>query len=149
MTWLADLHDNLLYGRTGRLINCVGGIFTTLLCITGIVIWWPGTEDWRASLGVRWKNRKGFNWTLHSVMGLWSILFVFMWGITGVYLSIPVSFNNLVDYLEPMDPKNYKLLASEIQILFYAAQLHFGRFGGWKMELAWATIGVVPAACCL
>ena len=146
MTWLADLHDNLLYARTGRMINGAGAVFTTLLCITGIVIWWPGIEYWRSSLGVRWKgNRKGFNWALHSAMGFWSILFVFMWGITGIYLSIPESFNDIVDYFEPLQKGSTKIRLGD-QILFYAAQLHFGRFGGWSMELGWAIFGIAPAA---
>ncbi len=146
MAWLADLHDNLLYARTGRMLNGVGAVFTTLLCITGIIIWWPGIEHWRSSLGVRWKgNRKGFNWALHSAMGFWSILFVFMWGITGIYLSIPVSFNNIVDYFEPLQKGSTKIRMGD-QILFYAAQVHFGRFGGWSMELGWAIIGIAPAA---
>lgn len=145
MAWLADLHDNLLYGRSGQRINAVGGIFTTLMCITGIVIWWPGVENWRDSLTVRWKaNRKGFNWALHSALGFWSIAFVLMWGITGIYLSIPVSFNNIVDYLEPYQKAGNKVRLGD-QILFYAAQLHFGRFGGWSMELGWTILGLAPA----
>src|SRR5271157_5883290 len=36
--WLVDLHDNLLIGQTGRLINAAGGIFTVLLVLTGAVI---------------------------------------------------------------------------------------------------------------
>src|SRR5581483_3117565 len=55
LLWLVDLHDNLLGGRKGRLINGVGGVFTTLLCITGIVIWWPGIDKWRRSLVVDFK----------------------------------------------------------------------------------------------
>jgi uncharacterized iron-regulated membrane protein len=145
ITWLADLHDNLLLGKKGRLINATGGIFTTLLCITGFLIWWPGIEDWRKSLGAQWKaNRKGLNWTLHSALGFWSILFVLMWAITGIYLSIPVSFNNLVDYLEPLQKGSTNIRMGD-QILFYAAQLHFGRFGGWSMKLSWTIIGIAPA----
>jgi uncharacterized iron-regulated membrane protein len=40
--WLADLHDNLLAGRTGRLFNGIGAIFATLLACTGAILWWPG-----------------------------------------------------------------------------------------------------------
>ena len=144
MAWLADLHDNLLHGRSGQRINAVGGVFTTLTCITGIIIWWPGIENWRGSLGLWWKARKGFNWTLHSALGLWSIAFVFMWGISGIYLSIPVSFNNIVDFFEPYRKAGDNVRLGD-QILFYAAQLHFGRFGGWSMELGWAIVGLAPA----
>ncbi len=60
--WLADLHDNLLYDRTGRRWNAIGAVLTTLLCLTGAIIWWPGITHWRSSMTVGWKvNRKGFN----------------------------------------------------------------------------------------
>src|ERR1700680_2976398 len=63
--WLADLHDNLLWGRTGLRLNFLGGVLTTLLCLTGAIIWWPGINHWRSSLTVGWKeNWKGFNWAL-------------------------------------------------------------------------------------
>ena len=39
-----SLHDNLLSGETGRRINGLGALFVTLLCVTGAIIWWPGTR---------------------------------------------------------------------------------------------------------
>lgn len=40
--WLVDLYDNLLSGQTGRLVNGIGGLFFTILALTGSMIWWPG-----------------------------------------------------------------------------------------------------------
>ena len=45
--WIVKLHENLLFGETGRLINGIGAFFLTLVCSTGAVIWWPGTKNWR------------------------------------------------------------------------------------------------------
>jgi uncharacterized iron-regulated membrane protein len=53
---LVDFHSNLLSGDTGRLFNGVGAIVVTLLCFTGIVIWWPGVAHWRRSLTVSWRS---------------------------------------------------------------------------------------------
>src|SRR3954468_214581 len=50
VSWLIDLHDNLLGGPTGRIVNAAGGLVMTLLAITGSVIWWPGIQKWRRSL---------------------------------------------------------------------------------------------------
>src|SRR5665213_617580 len=36
--WLVDLHSNLLLGSTGRLVNGIGGLCLTLLCLTGAII---------------------------------------------------------------------------------------------------------------
>jgi uncharacterized iron-regulated membrane protein len=50
--WLVKLHSNLLSGSTGKIVNGIGGIGLTLLCLTGAVIWWPGIEHWRRSMTV-------------------------------------------------------------------------------------------------
>jgi len=36
--WLVDLHENLLFGMTGRRVNGVGAICLTLLCLTGAIL---------------------------------------------------------------------------------------------------------------
>jgi uncharacterized iron-regulated membrane protein len=143
--WLVDLHDNLLAAQTGRLINAGGGIFTMLLALTGAVIWWPGIDTWRRSLSFRWKtNPKGFNWTLHSALGLWSFAFFFMWAVSGIYLSIPSTFSAAVDYLEPLNPSSRDLRFGD-QVLYWLAQAHFGRFAGVWVKIVWTVVGLTPA----
>jgi uncharacterized iron-regulated membrane protein len=143
--WLVDLHDNLLGGQKGRLINAAGGIFTLVLAITAAIIWWPGIDTWRRSLSFRWKmNPKGFNWTLHSALGFWTFAFFFMWAISGIYLSIPSKFNAVVDFLEPLNLSSRKLRYGD-QVLYWLAQLHFGRFAGIPVKIIWTVIGLAPA----
>jgi uncharacterized iron-regulated membrane protein len=144
--WLADLHDNLLHGKAGLRSNAAGAIFTILLCLTGAVIWWPGIKNWRSSLTVSWKeNRKGLNWALHSALGFWSLAFIAMWGFSGLYLSIPESFNAAVDFLEPMQESS-KTTRFGDQFLFWLSRLHFGRFAGLPVEIIWTIFGLMPAA---
>ena len=144
--WLVDLHDNLLVGQTGRLINAAGGIFTLLLGLTGAIIWWPGIETWRRSFSFRWKsNPKGFNWTLHSALGFWTFAFFFMWAISGIYLSIPSKFNAAVDFLEPLNESSRSLRFGD-QVLYWLAQAHFGRFAGVPVKIIWTVVGLTPAA---
>ena len=144
--WLADLHDNLLIAQTGRLINAAGGILSVLLGLTGAVIWWPGTDTWRRSLSFRWKtNPKGFNWTLHSALGFWTFAFFFMWAFSGIYLSIPSSFNAAVDFLQPLNASSRSLRFGD-QVLYWLAQAHFGRFAGVPVKIIWTVIGLAPAA---
>jgi uncharacterized iron-regulated membrane protein len=144
--WLVDLHDNLLLAQTGRLINAAGGIFTLLLVLTGAFIWWPGTETWRRSLSFRWKaNPKGFNWTLHSALGFWTLAFFFMWAVSGIYLSIPDKFNAAVDFLEPLKASSRSLRFGD-KVLYWLAQAHFGRFAGVPVKIIWTAVGLAPAA---
>ena len=135
--WLVDLHTNLLLGSTGRLVNGIGGLCLTLLCLTGIIIWWPGMRNWRRSLTVsRGAHFARMNWDLHSALGFWCFAFVLVWGISGIYFSFPRWFDAL-DILDPAD-------RFKDQGLYLLSQLHFGRFG-WFTKVVWAVLGLAPA----
>jgi uncharacterized iron-regulated membrane protein len=136
--WLVNLHANLLSGNTGRLVNGIGALCLTMLCLTGAVIWWPGIKNWRRSLTVNWRSRfVRFTWDLHSALGFWTFPFVLMWGTSGIYFSFPDAFNALFALFDPND-KYYD------QALSLLAQLHFGRFG-WLTEALWSALGLVLA----
>ena len=49
LLWLVTLHDDLLMpaDQRGRFWNGIGSILTTILCLTGAVVWWPGIRHWR------------------------------------------------------------------------------------------------------
>ena len=111
------------------MVNGVGGVVLAIMCLTGLVIWWPGIKDLRRGLLVRWKtNWKRFNWDLHSVMGFWTFAFVFMWAITSVYMMFPDPFLDVVDYLQP--PSDDVPLRSGDVVLEWFARVHIGRFAG-------------------
>jgi uncharacterized iron-regulated membrane protein len=143
--WLVKLHDDLLADRTGRLVNGAGAVLLTLLCLTGAVIWWPGTARWWRSLFVRRKvGWKRFNWDLHSAMGFWMFLFVLMWGISGIYLSYPEPFANLVDYLQPAGANSLEPRTGD-NILAWLARIHFGRAYGTSVKWLYVVLGLMPA----
>ncbi len=143
--WLVDLHDNLLADKAGRRINAAGGIFTVLLVLTGAIIWWPGISSWRRSLSFRWKaSPKGYDWTLHSALGFWTFAFLFMWALTGIYLSIPATFSAAVDYFEPLKEGSRTLRFGD-KVMFWMAQAHFGRFAGIGTKIMWTVMGLMPA----
>jgi uncharacterized iron-regulated membrane protein len=140
--WMLDLHDNLLAGETGRTVNGIGGLLLTVMCVTGAVIWWPGVRNWRRSLIVRrsggWKR---FNWSLHSAMGFWGILLVFVWGATGFYLVFQQPFMAAVDYFEPLDLESFEPRVGDA-ILTWLGRLHFGRFYGLPMKILYTVLGL-------
>jgi len=143
LTWLADLHFNLLAGDEGRNVNGYTAIFLTLLCLTGAVMWWPGVESWRRSVTVRARgNWKRFNWELHSMIGFWTFAFFFMWGITGIYVVFPAPFQRVVAlFVTPdlLDPRR----SPDEQILRWFTRLHFGSFD-WPWKVVWVVLGLAP-----
>jgi len=129
LNWLADLHDNLLSGLTGRIVNGVGALLLVLMSLTGAVIWWPGVKNWRRSTNVQWSARPArLNWDLHSAVGFWCYLFVLIWGVSGIQLCFP----GTLDFL----------LSSRVR--FWITSLHFGRFNE-VTEAIWTVLGLVPA----
>jgi uncharacterized iron-regulated membrane protein len=135
--WLVKLHSNLLSGSTGRIVNGIGGIGLTLLCLTGAVIWWPGIEHWRRSMTVNWRAHFArISWDLHSAMAFWTMPFVLVWGLSGIYFTFPAVANALF-LLDPSD-------RFVDQGLFWLSQLHFGRFG-WFTEIVWSLVALAPA----
>jgi len=169
--WLVDLHVNLLSGKTGRLVNGVGAVFVLLLALTGAVVWWPGVRTWRRALAMQpASNWKLFNWELHSVIGLWMLPFVLMFGVVGVYAGFPEAFQAFVNKVAPLDfyrplpeasllpnipaipvstpaarPRFRPRLSTGDKIVRWFSYLHFGNFGGWPSKAIWTLIGLAPA----
>ena len=127
--WMADLHDNLLSGGTGRSVNGVGSMLVVLLSLTGAVIWWPGIQNWRRSTRILWPARFArVNWDVHSAVGFWCSVLVLTWGISGVCLCFPGVFDFVLN--------------NELRL--WIIRLHFGRFNA-ATEVLWTLLGLAPA----
>jgi uncharacterized iron-regulated membrane protein len=104
LAWLSDLHVNLLAGETGKKANGILAILVVILGVTGLTIWWPGIGRLRRSLTIDFRaNWKRFNWDLHSVVGFWMFAFVFIWGVTGVFLVFPKPFQVVVNHFSHLE----------------------------------------------
>jgi uncharacterized iron-regulated membrane protein len=142
--WVARLHDELLFDRTGKYVNGALSIVFTVLVLTGAVVWWPGVSRWRRSLGVNVRGSwKRINWDLHSALGFWLFLFMLVWGVSGIYLGIPEPFAWTVDAVS--DPLiDYGDRWGDI-ILLWLTWLHFGRWRSDVLKAVWAAVGLIPA----
>jgi len=155
---LIDLHDNLLAGPTGRNVNGVGAFALLALAATGLAIWWPGIKTWRRSVTLhRGVARGRLTWQLHSVIGFWSLGFILVFGLSGVYLCFPEPLQDFADWLEPPTAANAGLRIVD-QVIYWLAFLHFGRIQGIGIpchgpglcdqttKAVWALFGLAPAA---
>ncbi len=138
--WLVDLHDNLLAGQTGRLLNGIGGIFFTVLIVTGAWLWWPGARNVPRGLKVgRPQASRRFIWQLHSVLGVLSFALLFVWAITAIYFAFPEPFEGTIDYFD--DDLNDLDRPGE-WVVIELVKLHFGRFGGLGVRFLWLVLGL-------
>ncbi|MDG2091378.1 MAG: PepSY-associated TM helix domain-containing protein [Gammaproteobacteria bacterium] len=153
---LIELHESFLIGPMGRKINGIGAIAVLIIVFTGLVIWWPGINRWRRSLsfrtGIGWKRQI---WDIHSMVGIWSFLFILMFAFSGVYLSFPDFFHELGDKLQPITAENAGSRFVN-KFLYWLAFLHFGRINGiglvcsgpglcdQSIKAIWALFGLAP-----
>jgi uncharacterized iron-regulated membrane protein len=103
LSFLEDLHNQLLGGAMGERVNAIGGGLLFAMSLTGIVLWWPGRKNWKRALTVLWHARwPRVNFDLHVAFGFWTLLFVAMWGLTGLYFGFPFLFRNGVAHFAPL-----------------------------------------------
>ena len=143
LLWVTALHDDLLMTRNqrGRFWNGVGSILTTVLCLTGAIVWWPGIASWRRGVKVKRRSKwPRFNFDLHSSLGFWFFGLIAIWAVSGIYLSFPSQFMMVVDYFAgPQDRERPVDLA-----LAWLARLHFGRWSSHTLKVVWVVAGLVP-----
>ena len=60
------------------------------------------------------------------MIGFWSLGFVVVFGLSGIYLSFPEAFQDLADRLEPPTASNAGVRLVD-QVIYWLAYLHFGR----------------------
>ena len=103
LLWLQNLHFYRLSGTTGLFVNGLGALCLLFMCMTGLVIWWPGIESWRRSLTMKFGgNWKRITWEMHRTTGFWASALVLMWAATGIYFAFPQPFRTTVGLFAPM-----------------------------------------------
>jgi uncharacterized iron-regulated membrane protein len=173
LSWLGDLHGKLLMGADGMTANAIGGALLAGVCLTGMVVWWPGIANWRRAMTIRadvgWKR---LMWDLHSAVGFWTFAMLLVWGLTGTYFVFPQPFRATVNYFTPVFPprvqsqsvqriplrsgttqgsatftlpRRRRPLTLGGKILRGFSYAHYGNFGGWPVKALWVLLGLAPA----
>lgn len=105
MTWLYDVHRNLLAGDTGNYVVGWIGVASLQLLITGLIVWWP-RGSWRKALAYKRQAspiRRLYD--LHKLAGLYSLALLLILTATGALLALPAEKGWLLGKLvAPMTP---------------------------------------------
>lgn len=87
---MAMLHMNLMLGPVGSYIVAASGFVLAGLCLTGLVIWWPGRRRLGFGFNIRWRAPgKVLVYDLHRVSGALFALAIGMVALTGAVLALP------------------------------------------------------------
>lgn len=98
-----EFHFNMKLGQPGIVTNGVASACLLLLCLTGVAMWRGGVNHAARAVIVD-ARRSVINpiWTLHGVIGIWTVPLLALWAVSGIYFSFPVSFRNTVGLVAPM-----------------------------------------------
>lgn len=79
----------LIEGDTGKMIVGVSTIIFTLLCISGLIIWFPKKiKNWKQGLKIKLSgNWKRTNHDLHNTLGFYALIFLLIMSLTGLCWS--------------------------------------------------------------
>jgi len=163
LSWLGKLHGSLLMDSAGMTANAIGGFLLAALCLTGMIVWWPGAASWSRALTVRanvgWKR---LVFDLHGALGFWTFAVLLMWGLTGGYFVFPQPFRAAVNAFAPVafatappalqqnsgalnPPRRRRVLPLGARILRGFSYAHYGNFAGWPVKALWVLLGLAPA----
>ncbi len=97
-----QLHFALLAGETGGIIVGIMGVILLFSVLTGLIVWWPLTGNWRRVLSIKpHASAERFNHDLHQASGFYTFPILFVVLLSGVYMNLPDPFMALVKQLSP------------------------------------------------
>ncbi len=104
VTWIYDLHFNLLLDRNGRLILGLAALALLALILIGLLLWWPARGRRLAAL----RPRLGPSgprriYDLHVLAGIYGLPLLLLLTVTGAVLEQPGWFKPLLARFSPVD----------------------------------------------
>ncbi len=86
-------HDSFWLGSTGSILTGTTALLMLVSLISGLVLWWPSRGRLRSALTIKRKaGTERFNYDLHKISGIYTVLVLFILLFTGAYLSLQVPF---------------------------------------------------------
>lgn len=96
------LHYALLADDTGVLVVGVMSVLLVFSILTGLIVWWPLTGNWKRALSIKPRaSVERFNHDLHQASGFYTALVLLAVLVSGVYMNLPKQFLALVQLISP------------------------------------------------
>jgi len=96
--FLSNLHVYLLSGETGLFISGWMALGLLILCLSGLILWWPGVQRWAAALLLhRRTSWRRTNFDLHTVLGFWTSVAFLLVILTGLDFAFPNPTGKLLE----------------------------------------------------
>lgn len=86
VTWLVQLHHNLF--ADGHFYTGLAGAALTYLCVTGVVVWWPGIRHLKLTAAFaphRLRSLRARD--IHVAVGVWTVLLLAVIAFTGTVFT--------------------------------------------------------------
>ena len=92
-----QLHFAVLAGDIGTIIVGIIGTLLIFSVLTGLILWWPLTGNWRRVLTIKPRaSAERFNHDLHQLAGFYSFPVLLAVLLSGVYMNLPEHFMAVV-----------------------------------------------------
>ncbi len=103
MTWIYDLHFQLLLDKTGMIVMGIFGIMMLVSVSIGLYLWWPKPGKFNSALTFKKKSSyERFIYDLHKTNGVYSFIIVLLLLVSGVVLELPDYVNPVIDKFSPL-----------------------------------------------
>jgi uncharacterized iron-regulated membrane protein len=103
MTWIYDLHYELLLDKTGKIVMGITGLFLLFSLVAGIYLWWPKLGKLKPALTFKPNaSKKRFNYDLHKVSGVYGFTFLLLLLMSGFILELPDYVNPVINKVSPL-----------------------------------------------
>lgn len=87
-TVVLKIHMELYMGKVGKEIIRWNVLIFFLMCVSGLILWFPKQLKFfkqATRINFKTKNYKRLNWDLHSVLGFYALLILFVISLTGLF----------------------------------------------------------------
>lgn len=107
LTFMREVHMNLLSGRTGELIMAFTAIILLINIVFGVIAAWPRRRMWKKALTLNLRgNRVARMHSLHRTIGLWGVIPAALVISTGVLMIFEHAIGDAVGVHEVTLPAN-------------------------------------------